>query len=145
VEPAVEDQEALGRISTRRDAPRVAFARLLETGLLLPGQRLFVRGNRAQAATVLADGTLRAADGRRGSIHSIGAHVGQTPACNGWGAWHYADNAGMLHPIDALREQVRRSMPTTTVGFVLRYATVASEPTGGTDYAVRIRRAAPPG
>jgi hypothetical protein len=34
---------------------------------------------------------------------------------------------------------------STTVGFVLRYATVASEPTGGTDYAVRIRRAAPPG
>jgi modification methylase len=76
--------------------------------LLLPGQQLFLRGRRNLAATVLADGTLRAADGRRGSIHQIGAHVGNTPACNGWDAWHFADAAGALHPIDVLREQVRK-------------------------------------
>jgi DNA modification methylase len=108
VQPATDDQEALGRIPTRRDAPRVAFAALLERGLLLPGQQLFLRGRRNLAATVLADGTLRAADGRRGSIHQIGAHVGNTPACNGWDAWYFADAAGALHPIDVLREQMRK-------------------------------------
>ncbi len=104
---ASADEQALGRIPTRRDAPRVAFATLLERGLLLPGQQLFFRGKLSIAATVLADGTLRAADGVRGSIHRIGAHVGNTPACNGWDAWYYAGADGTFGPIDALREQVR--------------------------------------
>jgi modification methylase len=109
VQPATTDQEALGRIPTRRDAPRVAFATLLERGLLLPGQKLYFRGNPNSVAIILADGTLRAADGQRGSIHRIGAHVSNSPACNGWDAWHYAAADGALHPIDVLREQVRHS------------------------------------
>lgn len=104
------DQEALGRIVTKRTAPRLPFAALLERGLLLPGQQLFFRGRRDLAATVLADGTLRAADGVRGSIHKIGAHVATLPACNGWEAWHYECADGALAPIDALRELVRAEL-----------------------------------
>ena len=48
-----------------------------------------------------------AADGTRGSIHRVGAHVGNLPACNGWEHWHYEDEAGQLAPIDGLRERVR--------------------------------------
>ena len=102
-----DDPEALGRIPTKRSAPRLPFAALLERGLLLPGQSLFFRGRRETAATILADGTLRAADGTRGSIHAIGAHVGGLPTCNGWEHWHYAVATGALAPIDVLRERVR--------------------------------------
>jgi DNA modification methylase len=109
VQPADADTEALGRIPTRRDAPRVPFSTLLERGLLLPGEKLFFRGDRSLVATVLADGTLRAADGQRGSIHRIGAHVGKAPACNGWDAWFFAGLDGGLLPIDRLREQVRQA------------------------------------
>lgn len=103
----ISDAEALGRIPSRRDAPRVAFATLLERGLLLPGQALYFRNRSDLQATVLADGTLRSADGRRGSIHQIGAYVGSTPACNGWEAWFYATANGDRLSIDHLREQVR--------------------------------------
>lgn len=101
------DQEALGRIPTRRSAPRLPFAALLERGLLLPGQPLFFRGRRDRAATLLADGSLRAADGARGSIHRLGALFAGQPACNGWEAWHYEAPDGALAPIDALRARVR--------------------------------------
>jgi modification methylase len=101
------DQEALGRIATRRSLPRLPFAALLERGLLRPGQELYFRGRRDLAATVLADGTLRAPGGARGSIHKLGALVGGLPACNGWEAWHFEAEDGRLAPIDALREQVR--------------------------------------
>lgn len=100
------DPVALGRIPTRRSAPRLPFAALLERGLLLPGQALYFRGRRDLAATVLADGTLRAADGTRGSIHAVGAHVGGLPACNGWDHWHY-EEGGATAPIDALRQRAR--------------------------------------
>jgi DNA modification methylase len=101
------DAEALGQIPSKRSAPRLPFAALLERGLIRPGQALFFRGRRDSSATVLADATLRAADGTRGSIHSVGAHVGGLPACNGWEHWHYEDESGVLAPIDVLRELVR--------------------------------------
>jgi DNA modification methylase len=110
IPPATADAEALGRIPSKRSAPRLPFASLLERGLIQPGQVLFYRGRRDSAATVLADGTLRAADGTRGSIHHVGAHVGNLPACNGWEHWHYEDESGQLAPIDALRERVREGL-----------------------------------
>jgi DNA modification methylase len=101
------DDELYGRLQTRRSAPRLPFAALLEHGLLLPGQTLYFRQRRDQAATVLADGTLRAADGTIGSIHKLGAYLGQLPSCNGWTHWYYQDEHGTLVVIDALRERLR--------------------------------------
>jgi modification methylase len=103
------DDEVLGRYETRRSAPRVAFSSLLEHGLLHPGSTLFFNGARERAATVLADGTLRLPDGRKGSIHQIGAAASDLPACNGWEHWHYENDQGELIVIDTLREIIRKA------------------------------------
>ncbi|MEN9934977.1 MAG: hypothetical protein RLZZ387_1556 [Chloroflexota bacterium] len=108
IPPPAEDAETYGLRESRRHAKRVPFGALLEGGLLLPGQRLFLNGRRERHATVLADGTLRTDGGARGSIHQIASLVSGRPACNGWDHWFYEDEAGALAPIDALRERVRR-------------------------------------
>jgi len=107
IQSAPMDAEILGKVATKRDAPRLPFAALLESGLLRPGQSLYLDRRRDVAATVLADGTLRATDGARGSIHRLGAALRGLPACNGWEHWFYEDEAGALHPIDDLRERLR--------------------------------------
>jgi DNA modification methylase len=101
------DDATLGKIIGRRNAPRVAFASLLETGLLQPGQALYFNRKRDHMATVLADGSLRLPDGARGSIHRLGAAMLQAPSCNGWDHWYYEDAAGNLTVIDVLRERAR--------------------------------------
>jgi hypothetical protein len=102
------DAEVYGRYETRRSAPRIPFGTLLEAGLLLPGQTLCLNRRPELRATLLADGSLRAADGTRGSIHRIGALLAGQPACNGWEHWYYEDERGELVLIDALRERIRR-------------------------------------
>jgi modification methylase len=101
------DDATLGKVAGRRSAPRVAFAALLEAGLLQPGQALYFNRKRDRIATVLADGSLRLPDGTRGSIHRQGASMLSSPSCNGWDHWYYEDAAGELVVIDALRERVR--------------------------------------
>jgi modification methylase len=108
VQPALFDEGVYGLVQTKRSAPRLPFAALLEEGLLLPGQTLFFNRQRGKPATILADGSLRLADGERGSIHKMGARAGNLPACNGWEHWYFEDAAGALVAIDALREQVRK-------------------------------------
>jgi len=110
------DEEVYGKFETRRTAPRVPVGRLLEHGLLQPGQTLFFNRQRDKSATVLADGSLRAADGERGSIHKIGAKLGNLPACNGWEHWYYEDATGTLVVINTLREQVRQAWKHTGSG-----------------------------
>jgi modification methylase len=107
------DEEVYGKFETRRTAPRVPVGRLLEHGLLRPGQTLFFNRQRDKSATVLADGSLRTADGERGSIHKIGAKLGNLPACNGWEHWYYEDATGTLVVINTLREQVRQASKHT--------------------------------
>lgn len=102
------DQEVYGRFETRRSAARVPFGALLECGALLPGQMLYFDKHGDRTATVLADGSLRAPDGLRGSIHQVGAHMGRLPACNGWERWYYRDERGELIVIDSLRERIRQ-------------------------------------
>ncbi len=108
----LNDDELYGRLQTRRSAPRLPFSALLEHGLLLPGQTLYFRQRRDQAATVLADATLRAADGTIGSIHKLGAYLGQLPSCNGWTHWYYQNEQGALVVIDTLREHLRARIGT---------------------------------
>ena len=89
---------------TKKDLPRVPFGRLLESGLLQPGQVL-TDPRRRYAARVRADGTLTT-DGFRGSIHQVGAYVQKLPACNGWQFWH-VEKKGKVVPIDLYRQQLR--------------------------------------
>ncbi len=106
--PTLFDNEVYGQFETKRTAARVAFSTLLENGMLLPGQTVFFNGKPDKMATVLADGSLRLADGTRGSIHKIGAIISNQPACNGWDHWYYQNDAGELLVVDTLREQIRR-------------------------------------
>lgn len=71
-----------------------------------------VQKSRAQKTYtfILADGSLRTPDGRRGSIHKLGALLANTPACNGWTCWYYQDEQGSLVLIDALLEKIRQAM-----------------------------------
>ncbi len=107
--PATRDGEVLGGAQSKRSAPRIPFAALLENGLLLPSQVLYLDGRREKTATVLADGSLRTPEGERGSIHQIGALLAGQSACNGWERWYFEGEDGQLRPIDALREQIRQA------------------------------------
>lgn len=107
ISPRLFDDEVLGRLETKRSAPRVAFSTLLENGLLSPGATLFYNQRREITATVLADGSIRLRDGSKGSIHKMGAHAGSLPACNGWEHWYFEDDTGKLSVIDVLREKIR--------------------------------------
>jgi DNA modification methylase len=98
--------DALLSTATRRSAPRIPFGRLLEAGLLKPGDTLVLDGN-GITAQVAADGTLRSGS-MEGSIHSLGAQLTGAPSLNGWEHWYYRDHdTGQLLPIDNLRNRLR--------------------------------------
>jgi modification methylase len=105
VEPLAE--ASLAAFTTAREAPRVAFASLIERGMIAPGTVLTDEKRRYEAV-VRADGALMVGP-QVGSIHKIGALVQGAQACNGWTFWHVNDN-GRLSPIDALRARIREEM-----------------------------------
>ena len=105
VKPASgEDLEVMG---SKRNEPRVPFGRIVEAGLLRPGDVLYCPSGR-HAARVRADGSIVVGD-LSGSIHKIGAMVQAQPACNGWTYWHFKTDKG-LAPIDLLRAKVRAEL-----------------------------------
>ncbi len=92
---------------SKRERPRIPFGRLVERGLLSPGEVLYGGPRGRFTAKVRADGTL-VTDGATGSIHRVGAEVQGAAACNGWTFWHLS-RGGRLVPIDLLREKLRAS------------------------------------
>ena len=92
---------------TAREAPRVAFASLIERGLIEAGARL-VDAKKRHRALVRADGAVALGEAV-GSIHRIGALAQGLDACNGWTFWHVETPTGLIS-IDALRGQVRAEM-----------------------------------
>ena len=105
VEPLPADAIALA--PTRRSEPRVAFASVIEAGLIRPGEHL-IDSRRRHAALVRADGALTLGPAI-GSIHKIGALAQGLPACNGWTFWH-VERAGTLTVIDDMRTSIRATM-----------------------------------
>jgi len=99
--------DVLAAAPAKRSEPRIAFASLVEAGLLKPGETLTDAKHR-HSALVRADGTL-ALNSIIGSIHKIGALAQGLPACNGWTFWH-CKRDGKYEPIDSLRASVRESM-----------------------------------
>ena len=92
----------------KRLQARIAFASLLEHGLLLPGQVVYFRGHSQQTARIKPDGTLRLASGGfEGSIHQAGKHLMNGSPCNGWDHWYFEAEDGSLHPVDHLRQALR--------------------------------------
>jgi modification methylase len=102
------DGEIVSTPPSKRSQPRVAFIKLIEAGLVVPGERL-VNLTRSQSALVRADGTL-AASSVVGSIHKICAVLQSLPACNGWTHWYVERAGGQLTSIDELRTRVRAMM-----------------------------------
>ena len=98
---------SLEPFQTARGAPRVAFAELVERGLVAPGARL-VDARRRHAALVRPDGAVALGD-VVGSIHRVGAVAQGLEACNGWTFWHVETRRG-LTSIDALRAEFRAQM-----------------------------------
>jgi modification methylase len=90
-----------------REAPRVAFAALIERGLVSPGA-LLVDAKKRHKAVVRADGAVSLGEAV-GSIHRIGALAQGLDACNGWTFWHLQTPKG-LKLIDELRAQFRSEM-----------------------------------
>ena len=107
IEDVVSDaiEEDVLNVIPERPA-RVPFGKLLEAGLLRPGENLYFRKDRSINAKVKPDGRLRI-KGFEGSIHQTGSHLTGGSPCNGWEHWYYSDGDGELQAIDALREIVR--------------------------------------
>jgi modification methylase len=105
VEPLPE--ATLAPFMTARSAPRVAFAELIERGIISPGTKL-VDSRKRHGALVRADGAIALGD-KVGSIHRIGALAQGAEACNGWTFWH-VETAKGLRLIDELRAAVRAEM-----------------------------------
>jgi site-specific DNA-methyltransferase (adenine-specific) len=90
----------------KRDRPRIPFGKLLEHGLLKPGQTLYLGQKSQIKATVLANGQIKH-NGMTGSIHQIGKAIQKSP-CNGWEHWYYLEpETGRREVIDKLRQIVR--------------------------------------
>ena len=104
---AAHAPDALKAMPSRRTEPRVAFASVVEAGLLAPGTVLCDAGRRHRA-TVRPDGTI-ALGTIVGSIHKIGALAQGLPACNGWTFWHMETLEG-LRPIDDARATIRLTL-----------------------------------
>ncbi len=91
---------------SKKEEPRIPFGQVVEAGLLRPGDEL-VSPDGKHRARVRADGSLVAGE-VSGSIHRVGAHVAQAPACNGWTFWHIEAKAGAARqPIDHFRRALR--------------------------------------
>jgi modification methylase len=94
-------------VMSAREAPRVAFAALIERGLVTPGA-ILTDAKKRHKALVRADGAL-SLGASVGSIHKIGAMAQGLEACNGWTFWHVETPKG-LTLIDEFRAQVRAEM-----------------------------------
>ena len=117
--PLLPDDALL--FQNKRSQPRIPFGSLLEAGLLEVGQLLYyhkpIRSSRTHtspfdfsqspSALIRADGSLKYGD-LEGSIHSVGAKLGQMPSCNGWEYWYFRDAVtGQMRLIDELRQEIR--------------------------------------
>ncbi len=92
----------------KRDRPRIPFGKLLEQGLLRPGQKLYLGRKGNVTATVLANGKLQYGD-VLGSIHQVAKAINGAPS-NGWEHWYYSDPVtGERRVLDTLREIIRQS------------------------------------
>ena len=87
---------------SRRDRPKVAFGKLLETNFLQPGQTLYFGVKGEVTGLIRADGAIQC-DGLVGSIHQVGRKLMNAP-CNGWEHWFYEDEQGERKSLDTLRE-----------------------------------------
>ena len=105
IEPLTAD--AIAAPPAKRSEPRVAFASVVEAGLINAGE-ILTDDRRRFKAVVRADGSLLMS-GIVASIHKAGALAQGLPACNGWVFWNVERN-GKLTSIDEMRGTIRAQM-----------------------------------
>jgi modification methylase len=106
IKPKSFDQDTFDVRDKKRLAPRVAFASLLEVGLLSPGQHLYFQNKNGTKATIKPDGKLIVKN-LEGSIHQLAKSILDGSPGNGWDLWLYQDTDGEYYPIDKLRQIIR--------------------------------------
>jgi site-specific DNA-methyltransferase (adenine-specific) len=89
-------------IQIPRSRFRIPFGRLIEEGLIKPGQILLFKNDEIHSAVVLTDGHLRYRN-QTGSIHSIAKLILNGAPANGWDLWLFEKEGGK-YPISKLRE-----------------------------------------
>ena len=99
-----ETAPSLSPHPSRRDAGRVSFGNLVESGFLLPGQFVFSRSG-DKKAMVNADGSV-SVNGSRGSIHKLSAEMLGRERANGWDYWFFYEGDELVS-IDVLRSRYR--------------------------------------
>jgi modification methylase len=104
---ATAEDEAIFVSSTGRKSQRVPFGRLLEAGLIQPGQSLYLGETGEIEAVVRVDASIQCGE-LAGSIHFVAKQLLKAPA-NGWDKWFYEDESGQKHPIDRLRKKYLES------------------------------------
>jgi len=97
--------ESLSLPEKRREL-RIPFGRLLEAGLIQPGQTLWFAKDESVTATVRADGKI-VSGGVTGSIHSVAKSLLNNAPINGWEAWLVKNKKGEKILIDRLRQKIR--------------------------------------
>jgi modification methylase len=103
------DESAMVAVPSKKAEARIPFGAVVEAGLIPPGTTL-TDAKRQWRVTVQADASLSCEDGRKGSIHKLGAILTNAPSCNGWTFWHIEQGGGIA-PIDTLRQVYRAAMP----------------------------------
>ena len=108
---------------SKRTEPRIAFAAVVEAGLIQPGDVLRDEKGRHEII-VMADGTV-ALGQIVGSIHKLGALAQGLPACNGWTYWHRMGGAWAradrrrTHPLSLARANLGLTRRCVGSGFRL--------------------------
>ncbi len=93
-----------------RSTPRIPFGRLLEAGLLQPGQILYFSTDESKTAMILANGKIKCGS-MTGSIHSVAKSLTINSPANGWECWLYEIN-GQKFSINALRQTLQAKKVT---------------------------------
>ena len=106
------DQAQLTAVTVpdRRRNTRIPFGALLESGLLKPGQSLWLTKDESIMASIRADGKLTC-NGVTGSIHSVAKYYCNGNAVNGWDVWFYQNDTGDKYTIDELRRKIQHETP----------------------------------
>ncbi len=103
--------EATWQEMEKEVAPKVPFIELIKSRLVSVGDILYTRRRYNKQAIILESGNLLYGDNTIGSIHRIGALIGQTPSCNGWKFW-YVNKNNKVVVLDELRNQyIQRYYP----------------------------------
>ena len=89
IAPALLTSADEGGVLLGSPKPRVPFVSFVESGQLLPGSALRLKGTSVYGL-IHADGTV-SASGHRGSIHKVAAACLGLPTANGWTCWLFVD------------------------------------------------------